>query len=338
MNQRKDTSINKKYAKKSKNETGITIVTLVITIIVLLILAGITIMALSGDNGILKRAVEAKKETEKNQVVEMIQLEVLGTYAEADGEFDSEKFKDNVNDHLKNYNPVINEDEKTITVEIKDYEVVVDKETGEIKGTEDAKGTTPNFNTKIYNQEGKEIQEGEEYKKATIEITITNKEKLDDYKIEVKNSKGETIKANETAGKGDTSYTITEKDKYTITVIGIKDGIERRNQKIINLQGKEDIKINMQITPNGGAKYIMPTEGKAKIQAKIEETTGAENCKYSYGWSTAEKEKPTTWKETASKTTIEKTDCIAQSYYLWIKVEKGSKAEEIEYIKNTMKV
>ena len=74
----------KKSRKTYKSETGITIITLVITIIVLLILSGITITALSGDNGILKRAAEAKQETEKNQVIEMVQLEVLGTYAEAD--------------------------------------------------------------------------------------------------------------------------------------------------------------------------------------------------------------------------------------------------------------
>ena len=36
------------------NEKGITLVALVITIIVLLILAGVTILALSGDNGIIE--------------------------------------------------------------------------------------------------------------------------------------------------------------------------------------------------------------------------------------------------------------------------------------------
>ena len=42
--------------KNKKNARGITLIALVITIIVLLILAGVTIAALSGDNGILKRA------------------------------------------------------------------------------------------------------------------------------------------------------------------------------------------------------------------------------------------------------------------------------------------
>ena len=49
--------------KTKKNTRGITLIALVITIIVLLILAGVTIAALSGDNGILKRAAEAKEKT-----------------------------------------------------------------------------------------------------------------------------------------------------------------------------------------------------------------------------------------------------------------------------------
>ena len=53
--------------RKGKNEKGITLIALVITVIVLLILAGITIAALSGDNGILTRAKEAKEKTEQAQ-------------------------------------------------------------------------------------------------------------------------------------------------------------------------------------------------------------------------------------------------------------------------------
>ncbi len=52
---------------KTKSNKGITLIALVITIIVLLILAGVTIAALSGDNGILKRATEAKEKTEQAQ-------------------------------------------------------------------------------------------------------------------------------------------------------------------------------------------------------------------------------------------------------------------------------
>ncbi len=47
-----------------KKNQGITLIALVITIIVLLILAGVAIAMLSGENGILKKAAEAKVNTE----------------------------------------------------------------------------------------------------------------------------------------------------------------------------------------------------------------------------------------------------------------------------------
>lgn len=57
-----------------KNEIGITLIALVITVIVLLILAGVTIVALSGDNGILTRAQDAKEKTEQAEKDEKINL------------------------------------------------------------------------------------------------------------------------------------------------------------------------------------------------------------------------------------------------------------------------
>lgn len=53
-----------------KKEKGVTLVALVITIIILLILAGITIAALSGDNGLFNRAKQAKNNTYDATVAE----------------------------------------------------------------------------------------------------------------------------------------------------------------------------------------------------------------------------------------------------------------------------
>lgn len=46
-----------------KQQKGVTLVALVITIIVLLILAGVSIAMLTGDNGILTKATDSKRET-----------------------------------------------------------------------------------------------------------------------------------------------------------------------------------------------------------------------------------------------------------------------------------
>ena len=55
------------FLNNKKEQKGITLIALVITVIVLLILAGVTIAALSGDNGILTKAREAKEKTEQAQ-------------------------------------------------------------------------------------------------------------------------------------------------------------------------------------------------------------------------------------------------------------------------------
>ena len=59
--------------QRTKNK-GITLIALVITIVVLLILAAISIAMLTGGNSILKRAVDAKNESEKGQEKEIITL------------------------------------------------------------------------------------------------------------------------------------------------------------------------------------------------------------------------------------------------------------------------
>ncbi len=53
---------------------GITLIALVITIIVLLILAGVTIAALAGDNGILSRATDAREQTDIAEEKEKVAL------------------------------------------------------------------------------------------------------------------------------------------------------------------------------------------------------------------------------------------------------------------------
>ena len=73
---------------KKKNARGITLIALVITIIVLLILAGVTINALSGENGIITKSKEAKIKTEKSKTIEKINLAILTAMTKGDGDGD----------------------------------------------------------------------------------------------------------------------------------------------------------------------------------------------------------------------------------------------------------
>ena len=79
--------------RRSKQK-GITLIALVITIIVLLILAGVSIATLTGENGILTKANEAKEATEQAKQDELAMLNdlnnLMGNYVESEQGFDGE--------------------------------------------------------------------------------------------------------------------------------------------------------------------------------------------------------------------------------------------------------
>ncbi len=82
-----------------KHEKGITLIALVITIIVLLILAGVAIATLTGDNGILTKAVEAKDKTETAKETEEQMLELLEKQLNEEGKITVSALK--VGDYVK---------------------------------------------------------------------------------------------------------------------------------------------------------------------------------------------------------------------------------------------
>lgn len=63
-----------------KNNKGITLIALVVTIIVLLILAGVSIITLTGDNGIITRASKAANQMEKTKFIEEAKLAYNACY------------------------------------------------------------------------------------------------------------------------------------------------------------------------------------------------------------------------------------------------------------------
>ncbi len=61
----------------TKQEKGITLIALVLTIIVLMILAAVSVATLTGDNGILTKAQEAREATKKAEIEEQLRLAQL---------------------------------------------------------------------------------------------------------------------------------------------------------------------------------------------------------------------------------------------------------------------
>ena len=81
------------FKHKISKETGITLIALVVTIIVLLLLAGISIQMLTGDNGILQRAGEAKEKSENVQLEEQVKLSTLAAITNGRGDLTETSLK-----------------------------------------------------------------------------------------------------------------------------------------------------------------------------------------------------------------------------------------------------
>ena len=110
--------INKKEAQK-----GITLIALVITIIVLLILAGVSIAMLTGQNGILTQANNAKNETELASAKEKVELAVIGAISQTrDGTLTVGKLRT----ELANYGGTVEGDTFPVTATVDGKSFTVD--------------------------------------------------------------------------------------------------------------------------------------------------------------------------------------------------------------------
>ena len=83
-----------------KNENGITLIALVITIIVLLILAGISINMLSGQDGILTKASQAKELTGIAEISDGIKQAYLTAKVEGEGKITESLLQEALNDQF----------------------------------------------------------------------------------------------------------------------------------------------------------------------------------------------------------------------------------------------
>ena len=86
--------------EKRKQERGITLVALITTIIVLLILAGISIGAITGSNGIIGQAQSAKEETEianEKEIIDISTVEAMGKNNR--GNLEEEEFQNVIDKH-----------------------------------------------------------------------------------------------------------------------------------------------------------------------------------------------------------------------------------------------
>ena len=127
--------------KKFKRNKGITLIALVVTIIVLLILAGISISMLTGQNGILNRASEAKNLNGIAQNGELVKLSAMDALSQGLGTITDANLKTALNSNIGEGKYEITGDATngwTVTVDEQDYRV---EATGIVNGNGSSTGS-----------------------------------------------------------------------------------------------------------------------------------------------------------------------------------------------------
>ena len=127
--------------KKFKRNKGITLIALVVTIIVLLILAGISISMLTGQNGILNRASEAKSKNGTAQNGDLVKLSAMDALSQGLGTITDANLKTALNNNIGEGKYEITGDATngwTVTVEGEDYRV---EATGIVNGNGSSTGS-----------------------------------------------------------------------------------------------------------------------------------------------------------------------------------------------------
>ena len=213
-----------------KRNKGITLIALVVTIIVLLILAGVSINMLTGQNGILNRASEAKEKTENAQTEELVKFAVMSSIG-TDGLVDLNQLKTEIESQGGRVTgttfPV------TVTIGNSSYQI---DQTGNITEA----GTTPQISYTVTNTDGTEITSGNLPESAKLNVAITNISELTVTSIKIKKSSGTEITgATIDLSKGTASVEITENGNYVVEIVATdKKGKNASASPEIQVSGK----------------------------------------------------------------------------------------------------
>ena len=243
----------------SKEERGITLITLVVTIVVLLILAGITISLVFGSNGVIQKAQDSKEQTEIGEMREKLEMAKVPVYADGNGSYKVQDYWNRI------------ESEGLIADKTVD---IIDNGDGTYEVT-----TTPGYVFEITVEPNKEIAEniiiGECIGKGenlsigirivnkttnSIEIEVVRAEGASNFKYSIKKQGEEYGAAEEKSEKTHVFNGLTQGGIYTIKVEATKEGEQQIVEKPVQV-GEIPLAIDGDIrwTGNGQAEVRIYT-------------------------------------------------------------------------------
>ena len=238
---------------KLKNKKGITLIALVVTVVVLIILAGVSINAVLGDNGIIKKANQAASVTKEAEVKEAINRTILEFYLTNDYETLEDFLKAKAEDG--SIDSVTKNADGTLTVKKGEYSVTVENKTNSSNGSSSGGSTGGETQTP-------EITVGEI--KVVADSTGTGSAITDAASVYLGNTLYITFVHSITGGTTVVDktipYAVTKNGTYTFTVTGTVNGKSYTKNVSVTVNqfktAKDYVAANVEVTYPDGKVWI----------------------------------------------------------------------------------
>ena len=235
------------------NKKGITLIALVVTVVVLIILAGVSINAVLGDNGIIKKANQAASVTKEAEVKEAINRTILEFYLTNDYETLEDFLKAKAEDG--SIDSVTKNADGTLTVKKGEYSVTVENKTNSSGGSSSGGNTGGETQTP-------EITVGEI--KVVADSTGTGSAITDANSVYLGNTLYITFVHSITGGTTVVDktipYAVTANGTYTFTVTGTVNGKNYTKNVSVTVNqfktAKDYVAANVEVTYPDGKVWI----------------------------------------------------------------------------------
>ena len=235
------------------NKKGITLIALVVTVVVLIILAGVSINAVLGDNGIIKKANQAASVTKEAEVKEAINRTILEFYLTDDYETLEDFLKAKVTEGK--IDSVTKNADGTLTVKKGEYSVTVENKTNSSNGSSSGGSTGGETQTP-------EITIGEA--KVVANSDGTGSAITDTASVYLGNTLYITFSHSITGGTTVVDktipYAVTKNGTYTFTVTGTVNGKSYTKNVSVTVNQFKDVyeymQTNTKVTYSDGEVWI----------------------------------------------------------------------------------
>ena len=250
------------------NKKGITLIALVVTVVVLIILAGVSINAVLGNNGIIKKANQAASVTKEAEVKEAINRTILEFYLTNDYETLEDFLKAKAEDG--SIDSVTKNADGTLTVKKGEYSVTVENKTNSSGGSSSGGSTGGETQTP-------EITIGEA--KVVANSDGTGSAITDVASVYLGNTLYITFSHSITGGTTTVDktipYAVTKNGTYTFTVTGTVNGKSYTKNVSVTVNqfktAKDYVAANVEVTYPDGKVWVRIQKGKGEVIIEIED-------------------------------------------------------------------